>query len=146
MIARYVLYTVTWLIAAIAGMFGGYNLARYCGIGESIWGNSVDGYCGDFAYKANQGQAWYRKYWACWWWSCIRNPANNLLRRTLNAEGIIKTIEVKGSLTIITFEDRRRFFFFYNEGGKYIVKFGHRFWKQEIKIGEFYSASFVFNP
>jgi len=64
----------------------------------------------------------------------------------LNAEGIIKIIEVKGYRTIVTFEDGRRFFLYYNEGGKYIVKFGWRFWKNEIKIGGKYNASFVFNP
>jgi len=131
MIARYVLCIIAWFIAAIVGLFGGYHLARYCG---------------DENYKNNQANVWYRKYWACWWWSTIRNASNNLLRHTLNAEGIIKTIEVKGSLTIVTFENGRKYFFYYNEGGKYIVKFGWRFWKQEIKIGEKYNASFVFNP
>jgi len=146
MIARYTLYTLAWFIAAMAGMFGGYFLARYTGIGYSIWGNSVDGYCGDKLYKNKEAKHWLVRCFPCYNWSCIRNPANNLLRHTLNAEGIIKTIEVKGHLTIVTFEDGCRFFFYYNEGGKYLVKFGHRFWKQEIKIGEYYNASFVFNP
>jgi len=58
---------------------------------------------------------------------------------------IIKTIEVKGYLAIVTFTDGRRFFFFYNEGSKFIVKFGWKFWKQEIKIGKYYNASYVIN-
>jgi len=145
MIARYVLYTLAWLLATIAGIFGGYHLAIYKGIGVGIWGNSEDGFCGDFAYKAKEGQAWFRKYWACWWWSTLRNPANNLLRHTLNAEGVIDKIEVKGNLTVVTFTNGKRYFFYYNEGSKYLVKFGHRFWKDQIKVGEYYNASFVFN-
>ena len=146
MYIRYALSVIVWLIAVIVGMFGGYHLARYLGIGEGIWGNSSDGYCGDFAYKAKQGQAWFRKYWACWWWSCIRNPANNLLRHKLNAEGIIAKIEKHGNLTIVTFKNGKRYFFYYNKGSKYLVKFGHRFWADQIKIGEYYNASLVFNP
>ena len=146
MIARYILYTLTWLVAAVVGIFGGYHLARYFHIGEGIWGNSGDGYCGDFAYKATQGQAWYRKYWACWWWSCIRNPANNLLRHKLNAEGTIMRIEKHGNLTIVMFMNGKRYFFYYNEGGKYVVKFGWRLWSDQIKVGEYHNASFVCNP
>jgi len=40
MIARYILYTLAWFVATIAGIFGGYHLARYLGIGEGIWGSS----------------------------------------------------------------------------------------------------------
>jgi len=146
MIARYILYTLVWILAAIVGIFGGYHLARYFGIGENIWGNSVDGYCGDKLYKESKAKAWFRKYWACWWWSCIRNPANNLLRHTLNAEGIISRIEKRGNLTLVTFKNGKRYFFYYNQGGKYLVKFGWRFWADQIKVGEYYNASFVFNP
>jgi len=146
MIARYILYTLTWLVATIVGIFGGYHLARYLGIGEGIFGNSKDGYCGDKLYKENQAKAWYRRCWACYFWSTLRNPANNLLRHKLNAEGIIMRIEKHGNLTIVTFKNGKRYFFYYNEGGKYVVKFGHRFWADQIKVGEYYNASFVFNP
>jgi len=48
MIVRYIAYTLTWLIATIVGLFGGYHLARYCGIGESIWGTLLTiTYCTD---------------------------------------------------------------------------------------------------
>jgi len=146
MIARYILYTLAWLVATIIGIFGGYHLARYLGIGEGIWGNSVDGYCGDDYYQINQGQAWYRKYWACWWWSCIRNPANNLLRHKLNAEGIISKIEKHGNLTLVTFKNGKRAFFYYYKGRFHSVKLGWKLWGNEIKVSEYYDASFVFKP
>ena len=147
MYIRYLLSILAWLTATVVGMFGGYHLARYFGIGDSIWGNSVDGYCGDAAYKANQAKAWYRKLWPCWFWSCIRNPANNLLRHKLNAEGVISSIEKRSkNLTIITLMNGKKYFFYHNIGGRYIVKFGWRFWADQIKVGEQYNASFVFNP
>jgi len=146
MYIRYGLSVIVWLVAVIVGMFGGYHLARYFHIGEGIWGNSTDGFCGDDNYKNNQAKVWYRKCWSCWWWSCIRNAANNLLRHKLNAEGIISRIEKRGNLTVVTFKNGKRYFFYYNEGSKYLVKFGHRFWADQIKVGEYYNASLVFNP
>jgi len=151
MIIRYYCYTIVWFVCAIIGVFifpilpkkGGDIQWKWA---DNIWGNSSDTICGDFAYKANQGQAWYRRYWACWWWSCIRNPANNLLRHKLNAEGIISKIEKRGNLTIVTFKNGKRYFFYYNKGSRYVVKFGWRFWADQIKVGEYYNASFVCNP
>jgi len=61
MIARYILYTLVWILAAIVGIFGGYHLARYFGIGENIWGNSVDGYCGDKLYKESKSKSMVQK-------------------------------------------------------------------------------------
>jgi len=145
MIARYALYTIAWFIAAIAGMLGGYFLARYTGIGYSIWGNGANGYCGDTLYKNKEAKHWLIRYFPCYNWSCIRNPANNLLRHTLNAEGVVTKIVVKGNLSIITLDFERDYFFYYKKDG-YKMKFGHRFWDNEIKKGEYYNASFVFNP
>jgi len=145
MYARYLLYLAAWLLAALAGMFGGYHLARYFGIGVSIWGNSGDGFHGDAGYKAEKAGAWFRRLWPSWWWSCIRNPANNLLRHTLNADGVIEDIQRRGNLTVVWIGGRP-WFFYYNRGSRYLVKFGWRFWDMQIQVGERYSASFVFNP
>jgi len=147
---RYLYFASVWSIASICYIFIYPLLPKNNDKfkwewADNIWGNSTDGLDGDYSYQDNQAKMTIINLAPNYFWG-LRNPANNLLRHTLNAEGIIKTIDVKGHLTIVTFMDGRRFFFYYNEGGKYIVKFGWRFWAGEIKVGEKYNASFVFNP
>lgn len=48
---------------------------------DRIWGNPVDGICGDKRYREKNAKRWYIRPWPCWWWSCIRNPVNALIRR-----------------------------------------------------------------
>jgi len=145
MIVRYAAYLAAWFIAVIVGILGGYLLAKHTGIGYSIWGNEVDGYCGDILYKNKEAKYWYIRMFPCFFWSCIRNPANNLLRSTLSAEGMIKEIKNHGNTSVIYMEDGRKYFFYYKNSG-YKIKIGWRFWGDQIKVGEYYKASFVFNP
>ena len=193
MYIRYIISALVWAIAMLTG-FIGYFAVKHTGIGDSIWGNSVDGLGGDASYKRKEAQWWlmpvrsgaitgfvaslcllwfipldwymsvvalpvigvvvfnalfylgFREFVAEYNWTCIRNPANNLLRHTLNAEGIITCIEKYGNMTIVTLHTGKRYFFFYNRGGKHLVKLGWRFWSDQIKVGEHYNASFVLNP
>ena len=151
MYLRYLLYTVVWMTAMLSGLFifpflpkDGEKLKWKWA--NAIWGNDVDGIDGDSLYQENQAKTWYRKLWPNWYWSCVRNPANNLLRRYLNADGFIAKIEEVGNWTFVTMMNGRRYFFYYNQGGKYIVKFGWRFWRNEIKVFQHYNATYVFNP
>jgi len=153
MIVRYISATMLFITAMVAGLFiipvlllitpNGRSKLRLL---DNVYGNSADGLSGDSLYQSNQAMRWYVKPFARYNWLAIRNPANNLLRHKLNAEGTISRIEKHGNLTIVMFMNGKRYFFYYNKGGKYIVKFGHRFWADQIKVGEYYNASFVFNP
>jgi len=143
-IARYIIYSLAWFFATIIGLFGGYHLARYTGIGDGIWGNSIDGYCGDTNYKSKEAKAWFRKLWPCYWWSCIRNPAHNLAKNILCAEGTIESITIHGRLSIVVM-DGKKYFFYYKRDG-YPVKLGWKLWANEIQVGEYYRAEWVLNP
>jgi len=193
MYIRYITSTLVWALAMLTG-FVGYFAVKHTGVGDGIWGNSVDGLGGDTNYKNKEAiwrvmpircgavtglvaslytlwfipVAWYvsmavmpvagiaifnalyylgfHKFVAEYNWTCVRNPANNLLRHTLNAEGTISRIEKHGYLTVVTFQNGKKYFFFYNQGGKHMVKLGWRFWSDQIKLGEHYNASFVLNP
>jgi len=145
MISRYIIFSTLWILATITGIFGGYLLARYTGIGYDIWGNYVDGFCGDKPYRDNEAKRWYSCLWPCFWWSCIRNPANNLARNYLSAEGTISRITRKGNTTFITMVNGKKYFFYYKESG-YKIKLGWKFWESQIEEGMRYKAAFVLNP
>ena len=145
MYLRYTSYLILWVACVVLGTIM-YFPARYLCIGDSVWGNDTDGYCGDASYKATQAKVWYRKPWPCYWWSVFRNPVQNLCRRTLAAKGIIESIERRGNLTLATIGGKR-YFFYYNEGDKYLVKFGWKLWNNKaFEVGKRVAASFVFNP
>ena len=55
-------------------------------------------------------------------------------------------IEKRGNLTIVTFKNGKRAFFYYYKGRFHSVKLGWKLWGNEIKVGEYYDASFVFKP
>jgi len=158
MYLRYITYLFFWIASTLIGLIAypilpkdrhhktkrGFGKFKWSWA-QAIWGNPVDGLSGDMPYRMNQAQAWFRKPISWWWWSCIRNPSNNLERQYLSARGIISSIEKSGAFTVVTFADGRRYFFYYNKDvlGYKNCKLGWKFWEDQISIGEQYEAEFV---
>jgi len=144
MYLRYVAQVIVWGFAIVGGFIGGYFLARYMNIGESIWGNSVDGYDGDVRYKNKEALVWFRKMWPSWWWSVMRNPANNLARR-LAAKGTVLKIVQKGNLKIVTMTNNKRYFFYFTPNNKLMWKLGHKLWDSLAVEGVDISGDLAFS-
>ena len=144
MYLRYFIYLFLWLSAMLLGPIG-YLIARYVGIGYSIYGNDIDSWDGDDNYKNNQAKVWYRRLWPDWWWSVVRNPAHNLAKNILPAIGTLNSCTKHGNLTIAVINNKK-YFFYYNEGDKYLVKFGWKLWTSNLVPGQRINAEFVFNP
>jgi len=114
---------------------------------QAIWGNPVDGLSGDMPYRMNQAQAWFRKPISWWWWSCIRNPSNNLERNVISAQGTIIDInKVSESFTIVTLSNNKKYFFYYKRNvlGYKNFKIGWKLWADQLELNKYYKAEFVF--
>ena len=143
-ILKWHLLAQAWFFFVVLGPLG-YFLARYTGIGFSIYGNDIDGFGGDAPYRNNQAKVWYRQLWPDFWWSVIRNPVHNFEKNILRVSGTISKIETTGYMHLIAFTNGKQYFFYYKDKG-YLVKFGWKFWLNEIKVGDFYEAAFALDP
>jgi len=104
---------------------------------DSIWGNSVDGLSGDAPYRDTEANKWLRKFWPSFWWSCIRNPANNYTRNALE-EFVIADIQKTKSLTTVTDDEGVKYFFLYTPHWPVMFKFGYKMWPDnpDLQIGK----------
>jgi len=154
-IVRWFLSIIVWFACIIIGPIG-YFLARYTKlpIFVNIWGNSVDGYCGDAPYRAKEAKFWLRKPWPCFWWSVIRNPANNLARNLTPQFKIESTnipnqsnqsatnpsfIIVKSTTSSIPY------WFFYTPRLPVMFKFGYKLWPDSLRVGSVVHPELAFS-
>jgi hypothetical protein len=142
MLIRYCFHLSLWLSATVFGPLG-YFLARYTGIGYSIWGNDVDGWGGDEPYRGKEALSVFRKPWPDFWWSVVRNPANNLARR-LSAKGEVIAIQRSRTMVTVTMQDSRRYFFFFTPHWPVMFKIGYKIWPTVI-AGDAINAKLAFS-
>jgi len=131
-----------WVSAAAVGPVG-YFIVKHTGAGDSIWGNSADGLSGDDAYREKEAKRWFRRYWPSFWWSVVRNPANNLARSF--ASGIVTEVHHDGQWHFATI-DGKRVFFFYSTRWPVLIKLGYKLWDNEsLSVGREYTAKLAFS-
>jgi len=153
----YIIDLIKWLSAILAGFIvypifpkdmnyqtsRGYGRFKNKTI-DKIWGNEIDGLSGDEPYRNNQAKKWYRKLWPSFWWSCIRNPANNLARH-IRYEGSITEKTTKGNLTIYTLNTGDKVFFFFTPNNLLMWKIGYKLWPDSAKVGDYVIPELAFS-
>jgi len=160
MYIHYIKNLLTWFILTALGPFiyvffpkdWGWKSKDNRGIGkfknkfiDSIWGNAIDGLSGDSPYRNHEAKSPLRKLWPNFWWSCIRNPANNYVRGVSKSR-IITNIDHRGHLTIVRF-GRHRVFFFYTPDWPIMFKLGYKLWPDDpaLKVGRQYKPKLAFS-
>lgn len=158
-IIRWFLSLTIWFLAVVTGPIG-YFLAKYTklSIFVNIWGNSVDGYCGDAPYQAKEAKFWLRRPWPCFWWSVIRNPANNLARRLapkfkVESMNIPHTnggeIESNPANPIFIIVESTTssipYWFFYTPRWPVMFKFGYKLWPDSLRVGSVVHPKLAFS-
>jgi len=138
-----------WLLAVLFGPIG-YPIARYTNQPwfVSIWGNRIDGYCGDDPYKNNEALYWLRKPWPCFWWSVIRNPANNLARDLIDPFKVMSIVtKLNGKLIIVESYDGQLYWFFYTPTWPVMFKLGYKLWidSSALNVGKIYHPKLAFS-
>lgn len=134
MYIKWVFVVTLWLTAVALGPIG-YFLARKYSWAEKIWGNDIDSMDGDAAYQNNEGKFWLRRPWPSFWWSVVRNPANNF-SRLLGPKGTISNIEKRGHLTIAVV-DGKKYWLFYTPDWLFMFKIGYKLWGDH-RIGSYF--------
>ena len=112
---------------------------------DSIWGNSIDGLSGDTPYRNNEATSIIRRFWPSFWWTCVRNPANNYIRTVVEPQEITY-IERTGHITIVDFAEQR-LVFFYTPDWPVMFKIGYKLWPNDpsLKVGNTYSPKLAFS-
>ena len=149
MYLRWICDILIWGIATVFGPIG-YFLARYGKFfwAENIWGNPIDGYCGDKSYKEKEAKRWYIRLWPCFWWSVKRNPANALSRR-LGPSGTVSYIEKRGYLTTAIIGGKK-YWLFYTPDWPIMFKLGYKLWSDnrinsKFEVGHWMSNGLAFS-
>jgi len=130
-----------WLLAVLFGPIG-YLIARTTGLLESVYGNSVDGWGGDAPYKAKEAKVWFRKPWPDFWWSVVRNPANNLAR-SLTATGEATNVKHTKHFHTATI-DGEKLWFLYTPDWPVMLKLGYKIWPS-VSEGDKLTAKLAFS-
>lgn len=159
MVLRYLRDLALWLLAVIIGPLAYWLFPRdmHAKVGrghgkfrwrwaDRIWGNEMDGLTGDAGYLRDHAGAWFRKSWPSFWWTCIRNPANNLARH-IGPSGIVTKIERRGHLTVFNvLQDGRirRGFFFFTPDWPLMFKVGYKLWPS-YKVGDKFDGAIAFS-
>jgi len=139
---------IGWFIGPVLLMFRNGSKLKYF---DNIFGNSIDGLCGDSAYRSHEALKWYAKYWPCYWWAFIRNPVNNLIR-SLGPKGIVQSISKHGNLTLSTIDGNVYWLYHvkknWNSTYHWEVKFGYRLWDDDrinskFVVGRYFENAIV---
>lgn len=156
MALRYLRDLALWWLAVLAGPLAywllprdmsakvgrGHGKFRWCWA-DRIWGNEQDGLTGDPGYIRDHAGAWFRKLWPAFWWTVVRNPANNLARH-IGPSGVLAKIERDGHLTIYETDSGKRGFFFYTPDWLVMFKIGYKLWP-EYRVGDHFDGAIAFS-
>ncbi|RMG28679.1 MAG: hypothetical protein D6732_18470 [Methanobacteriota archaeon] len=169
-------HVLVWFCAVLVGpivylLFPKSNEQTKNGVGkfkhkfiDKIWGNEVDGLSGDKAYYKNQVIKKVRDYpkyiqpfmtiivpirkrFPWFWWSCVRNPANNLARH-IGPSGVVTKISRYGNLTLFetyTGKKLRYGFFYFTPQNKIMFKLGYKLWAREFSEGDWFDGHLAFS-
>ena len=137
---------------------------------DAIWGNEMDGLSGDagyirdhvmadpLEYRAAPFWGWpviaainavrrIRRRFPAFWWTCIRNPANNLARH-IGPAGVITHIQRRGVLTLFETNSGhglRRGFFLYTPRARIMLKLGYKLWPDAYEVGDVFDGALAFS-
>lgn len=159
-----------WLCPRDMNVVVGRGYGRFkWGWADRIWGNEADGLSGDRGYIRDHVLVdplayrsapvwgwpivagintvrWLRRRYPSFWWTVVRNPANNMARH-LGPNGIITSIRRGRHLAVFEVSKhgmRRNGFFFYTPDWPVMFKVGYKLWP-EYKIGDHFGGAIAFS-
>jgi len=157
---KWVVDLLTWFLCSLAGpfvyLFSKKDMSQKVplfgktrGFGKfanmwinHIWGNKMDGLTGDKPYRENEAKKWFRKLWPSFWWSCVRNPANNYTRSI--ASGKLVGVQHGKIMHKAKFQSGQSIWFFYTPQWPVMFKFGYKIW-EDAEVGKYYTAKLAFS-